>query len=75
LVYTAESYAGTTVLRNKLELTDQNELDEFEIAMFVIRAEEAWPAGNLEVARYLALHHHLLQDAGRLRLPGRSCDC
>jgi cell filamentation protein len=66
LVYTAESdplcYAGTTVLRNMLELTDQNELDEFEIAMFVIRSEEAWPAGNLDVAHYLALHHHLFQD-------------
>ncbi len=66
MVYTAESdplcYAGTTVLRNMLELTDQNELDEFEIAMFVIRSEEAWPAGNLDVAHYLALHHHLFQD-------------
>ncbi|QPB23966.1 Fic family protein (plasmid) [Rhizobium sp. 007] len=75
MVYTAESdplcYPGTTVLRNKLDLTDQDELDEFETAMFVIRSDEAWPAGNLDVAHYLALHHHLFQDvydwAGEIR--------
>lgn len=75
MVYTAESdplcYPGTTVLRNKLDLTNQEELDEFETAMFMVRSEEAWPAGNLDVAHYLALHHHLFQDtyawAGTIR--------
>ncbi|OAV56906.1 adenosine monophosphate-protein transferase [Rhizobium sp. WYCCWR10014] len=66
MVYTAESdplcYPGTTVLRNKLDLTDQSELDEFETTMFVLRSEEPWPEGNLDVTHYLALHHHLFQD-------------
>lgn len=74
-MYTSESdpscYPGTTVLRNKLDLTDQNELDEFETAMFVVRSEEPWPEGELDVAHYLALHHHLFQDvydwAGEIR--------
>ncbi|MGO7339283.1 Fic/DOC family protein [Rhizobium johnstonii] len=66
MVYTAESdplcYPGTTVLRNKLDLTDQSELDEFETTMFVLRSEELWPEGYLDVTHYLALHHHLFQD-------------
>jgi cell filamentation protein len=44
-------YRGTTVLRDKLHSTDQGALDEFEIAMFMVRSEEAWPAGSLDVAR------------------------
>ncbi|MBY5870200.1 Fic/DOC family protein [Rhizobium leguminosarum] len=66
MVYTAESdplcYPDTTVLRNKLDLTDQSELDEFETTMFVLRSEEPWLEGNLDVTHYLALHHHLFQD-------------
>lgn len=75
MVYTAETdplcYPGTTVLRNKLALTDQDELDEYETAMFIVRSEEHWPEGDLDVAHYLSLHHHLFQDvydwAGELR--------
>ncbi|MGO8484727.1 adenosine monophosphate-protein transferase, partial [Rhizobium leguminosarum] len=55
-------YPGTTVLRNKLYLTDQSELDEFETTMFVLRSEEPLPEGYLDVTHYLALHHHLFQD-------------
>ncbi len=75
MIYTAETdplcYPGTTVLRNKLDLMDQDELDEYETAMFVLRSEEPWPEGKLDVAHYLSLHHHLFQDvydwAGQIR--------
>ncbi|MCV3738097.1 Fic family protein [Rhizobium sp. TRM96647] len=75
MVYTAETdplcYPGTTVLRNKLGLVDQDELDEYETAMFVVRSEEPWPEGDLDVTYYLSLHHHLFQDvydwAGEIR--------
>ncbi|EJC78420.1 hypothetical protein Rleg10DRAFT_7155 [Rhizobium leguminosarum bv. trifolii WSM2012] len=44
LVYTAEfnplCYPGTTVLRNKLDLTHRDEMDEFEAAVFVVRSDE-----------------------------------
>lgn len=75
MVYTAEAdplcYPGTTVLRNLADLTTQDELDEYEVAMFLIRADEPFPAGHLDYPHYLALHHHLFQDvyewAGRPR--------
>jgi len=75
LVYTAESdplcYPGTTVLRNLMDLDNQDDLDEFEVAMFVIRAEEPLPEGSLDYAHYRALHFHLFQDvypwAGQVR--------
>lgn len=75
MVYTAESdplcYPGTTVLRNLMDLQDQEDLDEFEVAMFVIRSDEPWPEGDLDYAHYRALHRHLFQDvyawAGKIR--------
>lgn len=66
MVYAAESdplcYPGTTVLRNLLDIHDQSELDEFELALFLTRADEAFPAGDLDYPHYLALHRHLFQD-------------
>jgi cell filamentation protein len=55
-------YPGTTVLRNILDIHDQAELDEFELALFLTRADEAFPAGDLDYPHYLALHRHLFQD-------------
>ncbi|WP_349438054.1 hypothetical protein [Pararhizobium sp. A13] len=59
MVYTAEydplCYEGTTVLRNKMDLRDQEELDEFELTMFLTRSEELWPEGSLDFPHYLAL--------------------
>ncbi|TPO13617.1 Fic family protein [Mesorhizobium sp. B1-1-5] len=64
-------YPGTTVLRNKLSIIDQAELDEFELALFLTRADEQIPAGHLDYAHYKAIHRHLFQDvyewAGRIR--------
>ena len=75
MAYTAEAdplcYPGTTVLINKLDLQDQADLDEAELALFLIRADEHFPAGNLDYPHYMALHYHLFQDvyewAGRPR--------
>ena len=64
--YTAEQdplcYPGTTVLKNRLNLHTQPELDEFELAISLTRADEEWPAGLLDYGHYKALHHHLFQD-------------
>lgn len=75
LAYAAETdplcYPGTTVLKNLLGIEDQALLDEIEHALFMIRAEEPFPAGAFDLDHYLALHRHLFQDvyawAGELR--------
>ncbi|WFU07541.1 Fic family protein (plasmid) [Rhizobium sp. CB3171] len=75
MVYTAETdplcYPGTTVLRNKLGLTEQALLDEYELAVFLTRADEPFPAGHFDYSHYRALHRHLFQDvydwAGEVR--------
>lgn len=53
---------GTTVLRNRLGIADQDTLDEVELALFLIRADEPLPAGKFDVAHYLSIHRHLFQD-------------
>lgn len=55
-------YAGTTVLRNKLDLHVQQDLTDFEFTMFLSRASEPLPDGNLDYPHYQAIHHHLFQD-------------
>lgn len=64
-------YPGTNVLRNRLDLRDQVELDGFEGLITAQRSEEPLPRGRLGYTHYRAIHHHLFQDvfewAGRLR--------
>ncbi|ESX46600.1 Fic family protein [Mesorhizobium sp. C416B] len=75
MVYAAEHdplcYPGTTVLRNRLNIKDQAQLDEFELALFLTRADEHIAAGRLDFEHYKAVHHHLFQDvyewAGEVR--------
>lgn len=55
-------YPGTTVLRSRAELTDQDELDQFEQLMFLTRSEEPLPDGDLDYAHYRAIHRHFFQD-------------
>ena len=66
MVYVSETdplcYAGTTVLRNLAGLTSQDELNEFEFAMYLSRAEEPLPVGDLGYDHYRRIHHHLFQD-------------
>ncbi len=67
MVYEAEQdplcYPGTNVLRNKFDITDQAELDQLEHGMFLARAADPLPAGEMDFAHYRAIHRHLFQDA------------
>jgi cell filamentation protein len=56
------TYENSTVLVNKLDLRDQNELDDFEAEISNARSAEPLPDGGLDFAHYCAVHHHLFQD-------------
>jgi cell filamentation protein len=64
-------YPGTTVLKNKLRLVVQKDLDAFEAEIVAQRAEEPLPTGKLTYPHYRAIHRHLFQDvydwAGKIR--------
>lgn len=64
-------YPGSYVLRNIADITDQQDLDQFEQLMFVVRAEEDLPPGNLDYDHYKSVHFHFFQDvyesAGSIR--------
>jgi len=55
-------YPGTTVLINRPGIRDPAELQEFETARYLRRAESGLPSGSLDKRHYLALHHHCFQD-------------
>ena len=55
-------YPETQVLKNKADLKDQDELDQFEQLMFLTRSEEDLPDGHLDYEHYKAIHHHFFQD-------------
>jgi cell filamentation protein len=55
-------YPGTTVLKNRLELKKQDELDAFEAEITAQRASESLPPGHLNYDRYCAIHRHFFQD-------------
>ncbi|MGY4572133.1 Fic family protein [Bradyrhizobium sp. USDA 3256] len=55
-------YPGTTVLKNRLDLRDSDELDAFEAEVSDARADEELPAGDLDFAHFKAVHGHLFQD-------------
>jgi cell filamentation protein len=64
-------YPGTTVLKNLLNVRDQDTLGELEAVLTAARADEPLPEGRLSVTHYTAIHHHLFQDvypwAGKYR--------
>jgi cell filamentation protein len=64
-------YPGSSVLRNRLDLRTQAELDAFETFITAQRADEPLPRGRLSYSHYRAIHRHLFQDvypwAGRIR--------
>lgn len=64
-------YLGTDVLKNKLDLRNAAELEEFEAASVLQRSSEPLPSGRLSVTHYRAVHRHLFQDvyawSGRFR--------
>lgn len=55
-------YPGTTVLKNKLDLQDANELADFEAEVSDARAGEEVPSGDLDFRHFKAIHRHLFQD-------------
>jgi len=64
-------YPDSDVLINLADIRDQATLDQFEVAMFLLRAQEPWQLGAISVESYLGLHRHLFQDvyswAGQVR--------
>ena len=64
-------YPGTGVLKNRIDLRDQGQLDAFEMLITTQRSEEPLPRGRLGYAHYRAIHRHLFQDvfswAGKVR--------
>lgn len=64
-------YPGTTILKNKLDLREPEELVAFEAEVSDARSDEELPAGNLDFEHFKAIHRHLFQDvydwAGEVR--------
>lgn len=64
-------YPGTSVLKNRLDLRSQEQLDAFEAEITTQRGHEPFPDGNLDYEHYRSIHHHLFQDifdwAGTIR--------
>lgn len=64
-------YPGTTVLKNRLGLKEQAQLDAFEAEITSQRATEPLPTGRFGFGHYRAIHRHLFQDvyawAGKTR--------
>jgi cell filamentation protein len=55
-------YPGTTVLKNKLGLKKQSDLDKFEAEISLERSSVPLPSGKLAYPHYCAIHRHLFQD-------------
>src|ERR1700754_2349540 len=55
-------YENTDVLKNRAGLQDQALLNDFELEMMNLRAQEPLPDGAYDPAHYCAVHHHLFQD-------------
>jgi cell filamentation protein len=64
-------YPGTTILRNRLGITESRALDRVERRPVVQRTREGVPVGSFDLIHLRAIHHHLFQDiydwAGELR--------
>jgi len=56
------TYEKSTVLVNKLDLRDQDELNAYEAEISSARSKEPLPEGELDFEHYCAVHHHLFQD-------------
>lgn len=64
-------YPGTSVLRNRLGITDAARLDYHEREITTQRAAQGVPSGEFDLKHLQAVHRHLFQDiyewAGQLR--------
>ena len=65
------AYKGSDVLKNRLGIRDADQLQRFELEMWMVRSAEPLPSGHFGAAHYRAIHRHLFQDvyawAGRYR--------
>jgi len=65
------TYPGSSVLRNRLGITDAARLDYFEREAVTERAAEGIPKGRFDLTHLRAIHRHLFQDvydwAGEVR--------
>lgn len=59
------SYKGTSVLKNRLGIRNQDDLDEFEAEATAQRFSEPLPIGRCSVAHYCAIHRHIFGDVYR----------
>jgi hypothetical protein len=50
-------YPGTTVLKNKLDLREAEELESFEAEVSDARADEELPAGDLDFTHFKGIRH------------------
>lgn len=55
-------YSGTTVLRNRFDIRDEQVLEDLESELTTARADEPLPAGAFDEAHFRAVHFHLFQD-------------
>jgi cell filamentation protein len=64
-------YPGTSILRNRLGITDPAFLDKQERVLVALRIRRNVPHGNFDLKHLRAIHRHLFQDiyewAGELR--------
>jgi cell filamentation protein len=64
-------YPGTSVLRNRLGITDPDKLDYIEREFVSQRFADGAPTGKFDLAHLRAIHRHLFQDvydwAGEVR--------
>lgn len=51
---------GTTVLKNLLNIRDQDTLEAVEVEISTLRAEEPLPEGTFDASHYCRAHHHRL---------------
>jgi cell filamentation protein len=65
------TYPGSSVLRNKLDITDEAAFEFAERRFVIQRIAEGIPAGDFDLAHLRTIHRHLFQDiytwAGELR--------
>jgi cell filamentation protein len=55
-------YERSSVLKNRYDIRDWNELERLETILVASRLSEPFPTGKFDPAHYRALHHHLFQD-------------
>ena len=66
------TYENSTVLINKLDLRDQDDLDDFEAEITSARGSEPLPEGNLDFAHSLRSPSSFV--SGCIRLGGHSAN-